>query len=258
MKLLITEEQCQFLIREYSNIHDYWQFERNNMSEIFQSIKNGEKVTFSGKINPTQYQNALRDFMRFPRNPHFVRFPVKYVYRWKRIMLENTATLDNLTSIHGHTSYFPYETFYDIFDYSEVRQTQQLNLFTGELEYETIDGEYTTWAKQRYQETGDKEYLQENNFTTIYEYLDDVCHIDDYVPFFSNGQPVLSDFGLRPLTDLAEKLISQERPEEIIITINKMLDITHPRSDLAELFIVGGSDSLDTIAGFEKQEEEYT
>lgn len=254
MKIIITEQQAKFLAEEYNSEDDYYSLLDEITYDIFQKIKNQEKIK-TAKINPMQYKTALMDFMRFPRNPHFVRFPVKYVYRWKSIMIEGVAMLDALTSIHGHSSDFPYQEFYDVFNYTESYQSDQYNLFSGELEEVTPDGEYTAWAKEKYKETGDKDYLREYDWNSIYEFLDTVYHIDDFVPFFESGHAVMSDFGLGPLRNLAMELITKERPEDMIILINKMLDVTHPRGDLAELFITGGSNSLDFIAGFEKQEE---
>lgn len=256
MKIIITEQQAKFLAEEYNDESDYFHLYDETVMEVFNSIKNQQKITFH-KINPAQYQTALRDFMRFPRNPHFVRFPTKYVFRWKSMMIEGVVLLDALTSIHGHSQYFPYDEFYDVFNYTESYQSDQYNLFTGELEEVTPDGEYTAWAKKRYQETGNKDYLKDYDWSSVYEYLDDVMNIDDYVPFFESGHAVMSDFGLEPLRKLVLTLLGQDRAEDIIITINKMLDVTHPRGDLAELFIKGGSKSLDFIAGFEKEEQEY-
>jgi len=222
MEILLTESQIEKIIEYYAkdgynNIHDWYDFNRDNLYEIFQSIKNQEKIKLH-KINPNQYKTALEDFMKFGK---FMRFPEKYVYRWKGIMLENTSTLDNLTSIHGHTSYFPFDEFYNTFNDAEPYDSKQYNMFTGETDEITPDGEFSQWCKQKYEETGDKDYLKDNNFTTAYEFLDEVKKIDDFVPFFSNGQVVMSDFGLEPLTKLGEKLINQDDPNEIIITINK-------------------------------------
>lgn len=107
------------------------------------------------------------------------------------------------------------------------------------------------WVKQKFEETGDKDYLKESDFGNIYEFLE-YKNIDDYVPFFESGHAVMSDFGLEPLQELANEIMGQDDPNEILMTIDKMLEVTHPRGDLAELFIVGGSDSLERISGLHK------
>jgi hypothetical protein len=65
---------------------------------------------------------------------------------------------------------------------------------------------------------------------------------------YSNGHWVLSDYATEPLEELAIELDIAETPEEIIVVINKILDVSHQRSDIAELFIKGGSNSLDVIS----------
>ena len=138
-----------------------------------------------------------------------VRFPTKYIYEWKTDVLTNIAMLGALTAIGGHTSHFPFDSFYDEFEIPEEEQ--------------------------------------DYDFSNAYDKLDEYNQ-DDYLPTFSNGQPVLSDYGLTPLEKLAYKLIHDKEPKDISITINRILDVVHPRSDLAELFIVGGSSSLSYIS----------
>ena len=139
----------------------------------------------------------------------FYKFPVKYIFEWKEYILYDVALLRALTEIHGHTQFFPFDEFYDEFDISP----------------------------------DDHRY----DFYEAYEVLEKY-NIDDYVPFFSNGQPVLSDYGLDPIEKLTRELITEENPVHILITINKILDIMHQRSDLSELFIEGGGGSLDFIS----------
>lgn len=244
MRIIITEEQFVSLIEQTNAEYDFYSLLSTTIYETFSDIASGTKIKFF-KIKPNQYKRALTEFMRFRE---FLRFPVKYIFKWKDLMLYNVALLDTLTSIHGHTSYFPYEEFYDRFNYSESYKSKQYDLFTKDLTEVNPDGYYTTWAKNKYKETGNKDYLRENDWNSIYDFLDNELNIDDSVPFFSNGQPVLTDYGLTPLLDLSHILVNQEDPGEILVTINKMLDISHQRSDLAELFIEGGSASLDFIS----------
>lgn len=243
MKLLLSEIQLKTVIQhylneDYNNMYDWYEFKDENMREILSSIKDKEFYRLR-KIPAMPYKRALEEFVKFR---FFNRFPVKYIYQWKNIVLENIATLHNTTQLMGHGNDYPYDEFYDVFDY---------NYDTGE-EY---DGEYSKWAKQKAEETGNDKYLERYFYAPLEEYLDDVCHMEDYLPTFSNGAWFLSDFGLKPLFKLGERLIEQDKPEDIIITINKILDITHARSDLAEVFIEGGSKSLDNIAGYERTPE---
>lgn len=47
---------------------------------------------------------------------------------------------------------------------------------------------------------------------------------------------------------LGHLLVNEIDVNQILILINKILNVTHPRSDLAELFIIGGSDSLTMVS----------
>ena len=244
MKLLITEQQFVTLIEQTTAEHEFNSLLHSTVFEVFNSIAQKQKIRFF-KIKPTQYKQALMEFMRYR---DFFRFPVKYILKWKDDVLYGISLLTALTEINGHSQHFPYDEFYDTFDYQESYISNQYNLFDGGLTEVTPTGEFTTWSKKRFEETRNKEYLKKYNWDTIYEFLEDIHNIDDYIPFFSNGQPVLSDYGVQPLLDLAEKLVNQTDPKDIIVTINKILDVTHQRSDLAELFIEGGSESLDWIS----------
>jgi len=176
--------------------------------DIFMQIKNKEKITFS-LINPQQYKRAMEEYMKYGQ---FIRFPEDKIYDWKELVLNNIMMLEILTQIHGHSSNFPFDGFYDVFDEVDVPEG---NKYDWDYVYEILKNEYD---------------------------------IDEYVPHFSNGQPVLSDYGLNPLHKLAKILIPQTKPEDIIITINKIMNVAHQRSDLSELFIQGGEKSHDMIS----------
>jgi len=211
--------------------------------EIFNAILNQEKIRFR-LIPKASYHTALREFIKYGR---FMRFPEKIIYKWKGLILNNIATLNALTSLHGHSSGFPFDEFYDEFDNEEEKETNQFDLFTKGLSKKTIGGEYTQWVKNKFKETNDKEYLEKYNFYAAYEFLDKVYNIDDITPQFSNGHHVLSDYATELLLKLGEELDKKNTPEEIIVVINKILDVVHQRSDIAEIFIEGGIDSLEYI-----------
>ena len=71
--------------------------------------------------------------------------------------------------------------------------------------------------------------------------------IDSIIPTFSNGQWLLTDYAYNSLEKFAVELLTTDDSTSNLITINKILDVVHQRSDLAEIFIKGGSDSLEQI-----------
>ena len=110
------------------------------------------------------------------------------------------------------------------------------------------DGKFTDWRQKKYEETEEEDYLKKYNFHICYEYMYEVFNIDELLPKFSNNEHTISDYGLEPLVKLMKEMSEQDTPEEIIVTINKIMDVSHQRSDLAELFIEGGSKTLSYIS----------
>jgi len=62
--------------------------------------------------------------------------------------------------------------------------------------------------------------------------------------------PAYSDYGLEPLSKIAVNLITTTNPEQQLQLVDQMLNVVHQRGDLAALFVEGGTDSLNTLAGY--------
>lgn len=82
------------------------------------------------------------------------------------------------------------------------------------------------------------------------EYLDDIgfydwCRLPD-------GSDAISDYGIKPITDILQELSPNSTPEEKLIIINRCLDVAHCRGDLASTFIEGGKSSCAAISGIER------
>jgi len=60
-----------------------------------------------------------------------------------------------------------------------------------------------------------------------------------------------SDYGLQPIYKLISSYQENMEPYEVLILINKILDITHHRGDLASAFIEGGSRTCSQVSGIE-------
>lgn len=71
--------------------------------------------------------------------------------------------------------------------------------------------------------------------------------IDEWLEM-PDGSSAWSDYGLTPLFDVIEEYNSNSTPEETIVIINKALDVTHVRGDLASMFIEGGRQTLSQIS----------
>lgn len=208
MKIFITESQFKRIISESYDLDDYYELMTNTEWEVLENIKNKKKIGFP-LINPNQYKRALDEFMLYGK---IIKFPERIIFEWKDLCLENIVLLRVLTDINGHSSHFPHDVLYDVFPKDFPPK------------------------KQKY------------NFQLEYGVLEDKYHIDDYIPFFSNGHAVLTDYGLEPLEKLAAKLIPMTDVNDILVTINMIMDVAHQRSDLSELFLEGGQKSHYSIS----------
>lgn len=231
IKSFIQQELGKKSLNEDMDMEEWTTVHTDYERDIFNMINHKEHIKFR-LIPKNQYHRALQEFIKYGE---FMRFPENLILKWKDLILRNMAKLEVLTSIAGHTENFPFDEFSDVFDY---------NHDTGE----DNAGEFSQWRKQRFEETGEEEYNRDDDWGTAYEFLDKIKHMDDYLPLFSNGQWVLSDFGLQPLFKIGGEMTENSNANELIVLINKALDVTHQRSDLAELFIEGGSATLDQIS----------
>lgn len=71
----------------------------------------------------------------------------------------------------------------------------------------------------------------------------------DYIYDPSQRQHRISDYGLKPLQKKLLQLRNLKTPEERLVKIDEMLNIVHRRSDLAAMFVEGGSKSLNQLSG---------
>jgi hypothetical protein len=62
-----------------------------------------------------------------------------------------------------------------------------------------------------------------------------------------DGSQAISDYGLEPLFEIINEYDSNMPPESVLSLINRALDITHVRGDMASMFIYGGKESLRKI-----------
>jgi hypothetical protein len=58
----------------------------------------------------------------------------------------------------------------------------------------------------------------------------------------------ISDYGLEPLEKLVYRLYKADKPEDQLLIVDMMLNVVHQTSDLAKIFVEGGSRSLSQLA----------
>ena len=68
-----------------------------------------------------------------------------------------------------------------------------------------------------------------------------------------SGHNYISDYGLEPLERLLETLLDEEDINKKIPIIDRILEVAHPRSDLAGWLVQGGSAALSQLSGYEAE-----
>lgn len=134
------------------------------------------------------------------------------VLEWKEIVLNNIFLLEYINSLWGYSSQF------DTYDFHDVWLTEDDDI--------------------------------PKDWSDVMRIVDEKGW-EEFIPTWNNGHYLVSDYGLPQLIKLAHELIPEKNPEAICYLIDRVLQVTHPRSDMAELFIEDGSKTLDYI--FEKQ-----
>jgi hypothetical protein len=83
--------------------------------------------------------------------------------------------------------------------------------------------------------------------------FEDICEFLDKRGFYDwaclpDGSDGWSDYGLEPIFRLIGEYDSNMTGEELLVLINKILDVAHCRGDLASAFIEGGSRALSQVS----------
>lgn len=203
-------------IHESVDNHRYLNYLNNEASaySIFDMFENNENPWLP-LINPQMYQKALQEFTKYGQ---LIHFPVQKIYQWMGIIMKNTAILRTTTDICGHSSYFPTDEFVDYY----------------------FEGDYDLWNEYK------ENINQDNDYYAAWEFLDEKG-FDEWNKL-PDGSDSLSDFGIEPLENLISQYNSDMSPEQVLVLINKCLDIAHFRGDLASMFIQGGSQVLTQIS----------
>ena len=90
-----------------------------------------------------------------------------------------------------------------------------------------------------------------DNLDEYIEYLDE--HFGDWI-LDERGQWRISDYGLDPLMKKVSELRKIHQPEKKLVKIDEIFAVVHPRSDIAGLFVEGGSRSLSQLSSVDEFE----
>lgn len=224
----------------YNDEHIYYDYlEEYTSYYVFQQFLHGEKL-FKNLIKPQMYQKALSDFVA---NGRFTTFPTKYVYQWMGVLMRNTAILRECTSIAGHDIGYPIDEFVDVFFEGDMDSFEE---YAKTLRNKGTFSPEFGWMERDEEESEDVESENVDLYDAYCQFLEDKGFWDWLV--LPDGSGAYSDYGIRPLEELIVQYTEDSTPEQTIVLINKILDITHQRGDLASAFIEGGKSSLTKIS----------
>ena len=272
---IIKEEYIKFLKESYDDDDiDYEFFERedNVKQGLFDDFLYHNNADFTKHISWTvvpfpRLKKIWEDYMsmgvvRDTRGLEYI----------EDIMIENTLKIYSITMLLGHTTYSPDEDYEENIGYYVDEQLKCITRKPVDVnQLEIPFGSRKKNIKKVPQEPCEVQvnpYLQE--FVTNL-YADEVKEQDirtkvyeDLTEKFSwyytedpeSGQAYISDYGMQPLLTLVGELRRETKPEDKLVTIDKMLNVVHPRSDMASWFIEGGSNSLSKLSGYQNTGED--
>jgi hypothetical protein len=270
--IYITESQASrlFMINE-SSLMDY--FEEYDCDYVLdQYLKNPQGTQSWGPlINPQSYAKALQEFTK---TGQLLNFPEKEVYKWIGIIIRNTAILEADTVLSGHESWFPdedvahfverYFGYGSIIESDEEKATVKVSpeIIRNICEKRQIEGDADDETSQEYITSMTKQF---NDFFehkgeyfsfddgkwyytgSWYDFLD-VTGLYDWM-MMPDGSDAMSDYGISPLVKILQEYNDSMTAEEVLVLVNRALDVTHMRGDLSSIFIEGGSKTLSQISG---------
>jgi hypothetical protein len=264
---IIKEEYLNF-IKEYEDDIDYSYFERED------ELKGNMFSDFLYKNNPEFTKHIPWKVIPFPR---LKKIWEDYMYKGivrdergmemiKEIMINNTMKINIMTNLAGHTQWGDEEAFQEnigywvdeqlncIFDkyfdnpnggYKQKENTSECNTQIHQFAQKFIDENYNP-------ESMDREDIRNMLYDEMKErffkyYMEDPEH---------KMGGFISDYGLKPLVTLLGQLVRNTTAEQDVVTIDKMLNVVHQRSDIASWFVEGGSRALSQLSGYSSPDED--
>lgn len=210
-----------------------------NVDSVLDLVLSGQNM-WDNLIDPIKYKNALQEFVK---NGQLIRTKTEDVEQWFETIVRNTALLDTITDIVGHSYSFPETEIKEYFfgtDKAEAdRKFQEYKKQLQERD-EELPPEFAT---AEVESTANEEI---SDGAVLWKLLEDKGFFDNAK--LPDGSPAWSDFGLRPLWEIIGEYHEGMSAEQVLVLINKALDVYHQNGDLASAFIKGGAETAEKIS----------
>jgi hypothetical protein len=267
---IIKEEYQRFLKENYDDEDVDWSF-YERMDEIKQNIfydflyKNNQNFTkhVPWQVIPfPRLKKIWNDFM----STGIVR-DTRGLEAIEDLMIENTLKVNTFTTLGGHTPQNPdddWEEYVGTYVDRQIECYYQKPIDKHQLEIpfsnpkkgyvqkpqdvESCNQEVHPYIREFIEEhTSDNVDVKDLRSKLIYELSN---RFFDYYMNDEEGEKggFISDYGLEPLMTLLSQLRKETRPEDKLVTIDKMLNVVHQRSDIAKWFVEGGSRALAQLS----------
>jgi len=274
---IIKEEYIKFLKENYDDddyAYDYFEQEDEIKQNIFHDFLNNNNPTFTKhvpwKVIPfPRLKKIWEDYIRYG----IVR-DTKGLNMIANIMINNTIKINVFTTLAGHT---PSNPEYDFNENIGYWVNGQINcLFNKPFDKNQLEIPFDN-PKWGYKEPEDKSPCD----TTVHPYAQEFFNenyqegmsVEEFRKLFHEKMMnnffdyymedpehkmggFMSDYGLTPLLTLVGQLYRETEPEKELVIIDKMLNVVHQRSDIANWFVQGGSRALSQLSGYQGGEED--
>jgi hypothetical protein len=277
IKRIIKEEYLNFVKEGGNDDIDYAYFERED------ELKQEMFSDFLYNNNPTFTKHVPWSVIPFPRLKKVWEDYMTYgsvrdtrgLEMIEEIVMNNIMKINIFTNLAGHTQWGDEEAFEEnigyfvdeqlscIFDKPADKNQLQIPFNNPEKEHEIAkdtskcNGQVYPFVKEYVDDnyngdSVDREDIRGMLFSELKEKFFDYYMSDEQ----QNMGGFISDYGLEPLVKLSGQLRRDRTPEEKLITIDKILNVVHQRSDIAYWFVEGGSRALSQLSGYKGTEGE--
>jgi len=224
----LNESQEEW-VWNYGSFEDY--MDKYNIDYVLHEVQQVQSIWYP-LIDAAQYKAALSEFVK---NGELLRVPSKLVYNWAHIVFRNSAIFNNIAPLYGanEDGYVPFMEVYEAFvgEYTEEAGENYIQELVSKNII--VDPKWAYSPIKIEDEWGAMVYILETN--GVYERLK---MPDGHYDAWSDLQGF---YGIGEFENC-------HTVEEALVLINRYLDEYHQRSDLASLFITGGSESLTKIS----------
>jgi hypothetical protein len=262
----LINEEIHFLKEDEYDDVDWDLYEARDRVEelIFEDFlyRNNEDFTKHAPwtvIPFTILKKLWEDYMKYG----YVRYP-KQLDKIEGIFTRNILKIDLFTFYSGHTNA---NSDYDFEEHMGNYVDGYLGCYyknNPEYEYHSdfkkiyTSGNCENYKNRRLDEEMEKIDLEDVEYNEIREIILETlkeAFWDYYIEDPKEGQARISDYGLKPLFKLLEKLRKEKSPEKKLVIMDNMLNVIHMRSDIASWFLQGGSSALSQLSGTITPEE---